>query len=370
MKSLRILHIINSLNSGGAEKLLVEVVNRMASLGQQADVLLLSGRKTHLFDLFDTTQRIQVHVLEGVSNIYNPSCILKIRKFLGTHSYDVIHVHLFPSMYWAAGARKIGTPMKTLVYTEHNTTNRRRKLYLYKLLDRFMYRAYDRVITISDAVDASLKAHVGSRFNHLVKIYNGIDLEKITQALPYSKTEMGIKAEDIAILQVSSFTPQKDQQTLIRAMRGLPESHHLFLVGDGPTREKSKALAASLKLEDRVHFMGIRSDVPRLLKTVDLVALSSHFEGLSLSSVEGMASGKPFLASDVPGLTEVVQNAGILFPDGDHETLAAEIRGLMADPTRYREVAGRCQEKSLQYTIQRMVDRYLELYRTCLESER
>ena len=115
-------------------------------------------------------------------------------------------------------------------------------------------------------------------------------------------------------------------------MTHLPNDFHLFLVGDGVRRPELEALTQELSLGNRVHLLGLRTDVPNLLHAADYVVMSSHFEGLSLSSVEGMSVGKPFLASDVDGLREVVKGAGILFPHGDSETLAQAISNLADNP--------------------------------------
>ncbi len=94
--------------------------------------------------------------------------------------------------------------------------------------------------------------------------------------------------------------------------------------------------------------------------------MSSHFEGLSLSSVEGMSVGKPFLASDVDGLREVVKDAGVLFPHSDAEALAQEIRMLDADPTYYRNVAEACRKRASQYDISTMSRNYMNVYKSLI----
>ena len=97
-------------------------------------------------------------------------------------------------------------------------------------------------------------------------------------------------------------------------MAQLSESYRLQLVGNGPRLTELEALVQKLRLADRITFLGNRTDIPELMETSDVMVLSSHWEGLSLSSIEGMASGRPFVASDVDGLREVVQGAGVLFP--------------------------------------------------------
>lgn len=99
-----------------------------------------------------------------------------------------------------------------------------------------------------------------------------------------------------------------------------------------------------------------------MLKTVDVCLLSSHYEGLSLSSLEGFASGKPFIGSDVPGIRDLVQGYGILFPDGDSIKLAEEITKLMADKNYYDTVAQRCLERVSEFDISKMVEKTITLY--------
>ena len=90
--------------------------------------------------------------------------------------------------------------------------------------------------------------------------------------------------------------------------------------------------------------------------------MSSHFEGLSLSSIEGMAVGRPFIASDVDGLREITNGAGILFPHGDARQLAKEIEQLMDDGEYYKNVADRCMKRAKKYDISKMVNEYERIY--------
>ena len=163
---------------------------------------------------------------------------------------------------------------------------------------------------------------------------------------------------------VAGFRWEKDQDTLIKSLNELPQRFHLFLVGDGVRRPELEAIVMDENLANRVHFLGLRIDVPQLLHAADFVVMSSHFEGLSLSSVEGMSVGKPFLASDVDGLREVVCGAGILFPHQSAETLAREIMALENSPEEYRSVADACRQRASQFDISKMAEGYSELYQS------
>ena len=147
-------------------------------------------------------------------------------------------------------------------------------------------------------------------------------------------------------------------------MINLPKRVKLLLVGDGITKKECISLVKELGLQERVLFLGLRMDVPQLLKTADVIVLSSKYEGLSLSSIEGMASGRPFVAADVPGLSEVVDGAGVLFPMGDDKILAIKISKLIEDKLYYEKVVAACQNRAANYDIKTMVEKHLTLYKS------
>lgn len=128
------------------------------------------------------------------------------------------------------------------------------------------------------------------------------------------------------------------------------------------SRSRQESLEALAKGKENIKFLGVRSDIPEILNTADIVVMSSHYEGLSLSSVEGMSVGKPFIASDVDGLHEVVNGYGILVPHQDTKALADEISHLATD-THYQQVANKCWQRALMYDIKTMVEGYEGVYK-------
>lgn len=208
--------------------------------------------------------------------------------------------------------------------------------------------------------------HTGLPSSKIQIIHNGVVLEnyKISEAKELKDFFPDADSRVKTLIQVASFMEPKDQITVIKALQYLPEDVRLVLVGEGKLQKQCKALANSLKLEKRVFFLGQRMDVAQLLKIADVVVLSSRYEGLSLSSIEGMASGKPFVASDVPGLAEIVEGAGILFKQGDAKDLANKIKKLLTDEVYYQQIVNLCLKRAEQYDIQIMVDKHLDLYQT------
>ena len=127
--------------------------------------------------------------------------------------------------------------------------------------------------------------------------------------------------------------------------------------------EELELFTKTEKLKPRVFFLGKKTNVYEHLKASDFVVLSSRYEGLSLSSIEGMASGKPFIASDVLGLREIVNDYGVLFPQGDEKILANKILELNDNPDLYSETVKKCQERAEQFDIHIMVDEHIKLYK-------
>ena len=162
---------------------------------------------------------------------------------------------------------------------------------------------------------------------------------------------------------VAGFRYEKDQPTVIRAISYLPDNYHLLLVGDGERRQEFESLINELGLQNRIHLLGLRNDVPQILKSSDVIVMSSHREGLSLSNVEGMSSGNPFVASDVEGLREVTKDYGVLFPHEDARYLASEIEKLSTDTEYRNDIVEKCKARANQYDIVEMAKNYNLLYK-------
>jgi len=360
---MRILQVINSLGTGGAEKLVSESIPLFRNAGIETDVLLLWDNEFPFYIELKSTDCCKIYVLKKsnrIRDIYSLSHIPKIRKII--KNYDLIHVHLFPASYYTALAN-IGLNKK-IIFTEHSTSNKRISNPRYKMIEKWVYAQYNCLVCITEEVKNIYQNYLGLAKKSVV-IRNGVDLDKIHDAAAYMKTEISskLKNDDFLLFQASGFRPPKDQDTIIRSLSLLPGHVKLVLAGSGNREEELRGLAATMGLEDRIIFLGPRTDIPRLLKTVDVVVLSSNYEGLSLASIEGMASGKPFVASDVPGLGKVVNGAGLLFSKGNEKEFSAIISELMHHPEKQKEVADECLKRAEEYDIHKMVKEYIELYR-------
>lgn len=361
---MKILQVITSLRTGGAERMVAELTKRMAGSGDDVELLLLDGTRTPLYDEMESSG-IKVHSLGmGEKAMHNPLLAFRLRHFLKKHAFDVVHAHNSPCQYLVA----LASPRQIIsATTEHGTVNRRRAHALLRPLDRWMYSRYRSIVCVSEETRDELSQWLDDEKldKRMSVVLNGIDLDGFKNASPAPDVESDGR---FRILMVSAFRPEKDQMTLIKAMGLLPDDCELLLAGGAELpahkaiMDSCKKAAEDLGLGERVRFLGYRDDVPALLAASDMVVLSSLHEGLPLSALEAMASGRPFVASDVSGLRDIVRGAGILFPCGDAERLAQIIGRFREDRGLREGIAASCRKRAEKYDIAKTVEGYRSIY--------
>lgn len=361
---MRILHIINSLSMGGAENLLAELAGVQVSSGNEVTVAPLIYQDSTIVGMKLQAMDVKVEPFRTSGTVYSPVFIPMIIK--KAKQFDVVHVHLFPSLYWAGFAKLFSRCSVPFVFTEHSTNNKRRDNIFLHWSDLLVYKyCYKRIIACADkALDAFKNSF--PTVDHCCTINNGVSVFTFIDALPYTKKALlGLTENEFVITMVARFMSMKRQDTVVEALSKLPATVHVVFVGgeerhDGLIRVKN--LVRELNLTERVHFLYTRNDVPQILKTSDVILMASDYEGLSLSSIEGMAAGKPFIASDVDGLREVVGGAGLLYKNRDADQLSGLILKLYQDREFYDQIRNQCFERAKEYDLNRMVSLYDKVY--------
>lgn len=344
---MRILHVIASLEIGGAQRLLVDLLPLQVT-SDNVDLLVYERVNN---DFEKTIEQVGIRIIcMNEHNFHNPCIVLSLRKIF--KKYDLVHAHLFPTIYWASLAAR-GLKVK-LVYTEHSTSNSRRNKWYFRPIERFMYSRFNRIISISQQTQDALTSWLRQCDERFVVINNGVNTLKFA-----SVTSAVIPR---SLIMVSRFASSKDQETVIRAMKQLDNGVILYLVGDGENRARCESLAKELGVSEQVSFLGSRSDVLELIASSYIGIQSSNWEGFGLTAVELMAAGKPVIASDVDGLKQVVEGAGLIFKKGDSEDLAMKISLLLNDCYYYDSVSKKCIERSLLYDIKAMAKKYNDTY--------
>lgn len=365
---MRILQVINNLGSGGAEKLISDLAPLMKDEGHDIEVLLLQMSGSIYIDSL-LQKGIKVRWLNE-KGLHLLSNIFAIRKFIVNGKYDVVNVHIFPSLYVVALASFLGLGNTRLFYTEHNTNNRRRKYLFFKVVDRLVYRRYHKIIAITAEVKDQLDRHLGEKnSNSSIVINNGVDVDKIKKAETIDPSDLygGYRNDHRLICMVGRFSQAKDQATLIKSMREIPDNVHLLLIGDGALLEEKKALSCSLGVHHRVHFLGLRKNVPEILKACDIGILSSNWEGMPIAALEIFAAGIPFIGSDVKGINDLFYEYNnlevCLFENKNYIELANLIIMVLTDASVRRKNLEMSEKIVSKYTIKKMADNYLSLYR-------
>lgn len=353
---MRILHIINNLGMGGAERLIADLVPKFIDEGDTVRVLALSKEGDRYGEAIAESGAKVVYG-RGAS-LWSPARAFDIARELREWRPDVVHVHLYPSLLWAA----LGKPRvsgTTWITTDHNTKRRAMDLAFLLPLERWIYRRFDIKVAISEAVRAELARRLGLDARDVDIVPNGVDLSRFGSI---GRKPFPTAGKIFTILMVARMTEQKDHATVLRALAELSDEFRCVFVGQGPTMGGHAALARDLGLSSRVEFVGASDDVPGHMSGADLYVQSSRWEGFGMAAVEAMAAGLPVVASEVPGLAEVVGEAGLLVPAGDARALAEAIRRVAGDEDLARDLGSRGRARASMFSIESSAEGYRRIY--------
>lgn len=353
----KVIHIINNLETGGAEKLLSESIHLYSDADYHVDLAVLDSRETFFYKQIKSNGITLINIHKG--SLYHPVILFRLIKIL--RKYDIAHVHLFPAQYWVVLAKIFSFSKIKLIFSEHSTYNKRLYHPLFKWTDIFSYGFYKRIICISEQVKETFISQLGIKEDKFTVVENGINLEDVNQSATLDRSSLGYTDSDRLILMIARFTEEKDHKTLIDSLQYLDKRFKLILVGDGKLSEYYQQYVNERNLKNRISFLGKRTDIYPIIKSCDIVVLSSKFEGFGLSALEGMALKKPVIASDIPGLGDLVRNAGLLFKPGKPEDLANLILSL-ENEKYYQSISASCYKRAQEYDIKVQVKKIKQLY--------
>jgi len=300
--------------------------------------------------------------------------IPRLAKLIRREDIALVHAHQYTAYFYGALAAILAGFVK-VIFTEHGRHYPDRRKPLQVLLNKFILIPCTAAVTaVSKAVKQSLVTYEGIPPERIRTLLNGIEVERFRLAGDNLKqrARLGCKPAELLIGMVARLGQEKDHITLLQAMplvcRQTP-SARLLIIGDGPKRKELEQLASSLDLGDQVIFTGKRQDIPELLAMLDLVVLSSFYEGTSVSLLEAMAAGKAVIASRIGGNPQVVVEgeSGLLFKPGDSRELAQKMVYLLADVSLRKQMGeqGRKRAEEL-FSGSQMVKKYEGLYHEIL----
>lgn len=370
-----ICQVLHSLDIGGAEVL---------AAGMARD---LSDRYRFVFACLDdevgvlgeefAERGVPMQVFDRQPGI-DWKCSFRLAAFFREHRVQIVHAHQYTPFFQSLLAR-LAYRWPPVVFTEHGRHYPDSRSVKRVAVNRALLRSDDRLIGVGESVRRALVDNEGLPSQRTETIYNGVPLEnfltvngddKLKQIV---RTELGIGANEFAIIQVARLNALKDHATAIRTLKRLNDNDvpaRLILIGDGEERHQLEQMVAEQQLSKAVVFLGARSDIPRLLAAGDAFLLSSISEGIPLTLIEAMGAGIPIVSTDVGGIPEVIEHgkSGLLAPARDDEQLASHLRTLWQNPKQRTELADNgCQRAIENFSLNHMHQQYVDVYESLLK---
>ena len=345
-----ILHISRTMDIGGAERIVYQLSSDLKDEFDSVHVASTGG----LWESELSAKGIQHHKILDIDS-KNPLTVLKlltsIRQIIKKNEITIVHTHHRMAAFYIR-LLKLVHPKLIHVYTAHNVFKDKLPLYGFALKNA-------KSVAVGEAVNKNLKEDVGITDSRV--IYNGVVLKETDDQVDEIISYGGIKLGCIARL-----SEQKGLTYLLDAMSLLTvKDIRLFIVGDGELRNELENKVKELDLQDSVTFLGYRKDIVECINSFDFCVLPSVFEGFGLVAIEAFMNSKTLVATDIPGLNEVVTNKnGVLVPAKDSAALASAIDKLATDATLRQELASQAKkdyENKFSYPL--FLENYRELYR-------
>jgi len=359
-----LLYIITRSEIGGAQS---NVLDLISGFQEDYDVHLatrIEGQLTEYVKAINVPVHLLPNLVRPINLFYDFQAVYKCVSLIRRIKPDIVHAH---SSKAGLIARVAGLICKVpVVFTAHgwgfSPGNPPLRKWIALFSEKLVAPLGKKVICVSESDrQLAIKLGVGTQ-NSLVSIYNGINNIPIPVA--------NCLLQPPRLIMVARFNEQKDQTTLLKAISGLSSPFHLDFIGSGSSLEFCQALAQSLGVQDKVSFLGDRTDVPQLLAQSQIFILTSHYEGLPISILEAMRAGLPVIATKVNGIPEEVEHGktGLLVSDKDVKEVAKALSILIESPELRQQMGEAARKKFLEeFTIERMLDETRIVYEQVLK---
>lgn len=371
MSSIRVLQIIPTLVSGGAERMVVNLMTHLDAERFEAAVICLAAPEGSPQEQLLAQRRYRVWYL-GKGPGFDPRMLGRIRSVVNEFRPQIVHSHLSFHYVFTALPRSRAPRHVATIHLSAQTTHKRFMLRLGQMAFRHGVVA----VAVSREV-AEWAGHAYGVQNCTV-IPNGIPIEDYQRASGCRqawRTKEGFREDDVLFVSVARLEEQKNHRMLVEAFArriGTEPRAHLVLVGEGSCRLSLERQSCELGLRDKVLFLGQRADISECLSAADVFVLASHNEGNPLCVMEAMAAGLPVVATAVGGVPELIvgQKSGLLVNPGDCDAFAAAMLMLFQDETMRRRIASSATQRALEsFSASLMARAYGRLYERILIDE-
>ena len=358
-----IAHVLSSFGVGGQERVALDLARGQRERGHRVLAVSLApppdGPLAAEF-MAAGVETVTVPKRDGFDALLPRRLAALFRR----ENVRIVHTHNPQPLVYGAPAARLARARA--IHTKHGSNpDRGRRLWLRRAAGWLC----DAVVAVSDTTAEIARENHEAPTKRLHVVPNGIDLSRFfpdAEARAAVRAELGIPSGAWVTGTVARLSPEKDQALLVRAAAPLlGENAWLLLAGDGPEAAALRELVSQLPNGKFVRLLGARSDVPRVLASLDVFALSSRTEGLPLVIPEAMAVGLPVVSTAVGGIPAVVEEGttGLLVPAGDEQALRDRLARLAGDHVLAQNLGHQGRERAVsQFSAQRMVSDYMMLY--------
>jgi glycosyltransferase involved in cell wall biosynthesis len=316
-----ILHIIDSLEIGGAEVLLTGVVTSMKEYNHV--IVTLTGKNAFEKQLI----RYKIYSLGYKNKLSIPASIRRLKKIMKDHKVDIIHAHLLPSTFLARFANSGDIPF---FFTVHNILSKSafKLSTLSFLLEKFSYKADQRAIFVSEDVREDYHNKIGIKGREFL-LHNFVEDHFFNEK--WSKKEVTID-EPVKLVSIGSLKDQKNYKFLIESLSKFDQNFKLDIYGSGPLYDELSNNISSLNLEDKIFLKGRKKNLYQVLHNYDIYIMTSRYEGFGISLVEAMAIGLPTLVSKVDTLINISNETSFFFEPGNSVDFVNKLSAMIRNP--------------------------------------
>lgn len=359
MKKIKLLIILNTLDAGGAENIVLQLCRNLDKNKYQIAVATVMGGGALQKEFSELGAETFIFQKKGKFGL---NVIKSLRALMRQYKPDIVHTHLWSGDTWGRIAALLENRF-ILVSTEHNRNED--EGVLKKWVKHFLSYFTTQLVASSVAIkDYQVRKELIDA-KRIVVIYYGIELDRF----PFRGVRTARYGDGpLKLLTIGRLTQQKGQWILLEAMTKFDDIYpdaELTILGEGEMREELERVAKRLRIDGRVKFAGKVSNPQEYLKDADLFILPSIYEGLGVVLLEAMSVGVPVIASDIPAVDEVIENEnnGLLFPAENSAELVDDILRIIKNvdlQTQLVENARKTVEE--KFTVQRMAHEYDALY--------
>jgi glycosyltransferase involved in cell wall biosynthesis len=368
---IKALHILDSLNRGGGETMMLDVCRNAKASGLDLTFVATGGG-----DLEDDFRNSGVEFVRLQRKLpIDLSLALALRGIVKERGIQVVHSHQpVEALHLYLATR--GDQTKRALTIHGVYPGARNELAL-----KFVLPRTDATAVVSRNLQNQLEENHSLGSSKCLVVYNGVDPVRLQSSGRNLRTELAIAEDEILLGMVGNFQPvaEKDQLTVCRALPQLfarvPRSRFVFVGGRSEAApqlfDDCVEFCRKQNIADRVHFLGKRADIPSVLSSLDVFVLSSLREGAPISVIEAMMVGVPAVLSDIPALREISDEGkyALLFQTGDEDDLAAKLISLANDRAEHSRLVSIARQWSLeQFGIETHIANLKKLYESLTTS--